>query len=104
MAKSQKRYLVLLVFGLLVIIAAGVWMVFGRKTQIYEKTEEIFGNPLMGYAPCAWEETIGEDISLLCIWILPGLNWNRRKENMTGRKSKEKIRLTDGEKKGNTWY
>ena len=48
MAKSQKRYLVLLGFGLLVIIAAGVWMVFGRKTQIYEKTEEIFGNPLMG--------------------------------------------------------
>ena len=41
MAKSQKRYLVLLGFGLLVIIAAGVWMVFGRKTQIYEKTEEI---------------------------------------------------------------
>ena len=36
MAKSQKRYLVLLGFGLLVIIAAGVWMVFGRKTQIYE--------------------------------------------------------------------
>ena len=65
MAKSQKRYLVLLGFGLLVIIAAGVWIVFGRKTQIYEKTEEIFGNPLMGYAPCAWEETIGEDISLL---------------------------------------
>ena len=31
MAKSQKRYLVLLVFGLLVIIAAGVWMVFGRN-------------------------------------------------------------------------
>ena len=31
MAKSQKRYLVLLGFGLLVIIAAGVWMVFGRK-------------------------------------------------------------------------
>ncbi len=30
-----------------------------KKTQIYEKTEEIFGNPLMGYAPCAWEETIG---------------------------------------------
>lgn len=53
MAKCQKRYLVLVGFGLLVIIAAGVWMVFGRKTQIYEKTEEVFGNPLMGYAPCA---------------------------------------------------
>ena len=49
MAKSQKQSLVLLGFGLLVIIAAGVWMVFGRKTQIYEKTEEIFGNPLMGF-------------------------------------------------------
>ena len=36
MAKCQKRYLVLLGLGLLVIIAAGVWMVFGRKTQIYE--------------------------------------------------------------------
>ena len=33
MAKSQKRYLVLLGFGLLVIIAAGVWMVFGRKNS-----------------------------------------------------------------------
>lgn len=103
MAKCQKRYLVLLGLGLLVMIAAGVWMVFGRKTQIYEKTEEVFGNPLMGYAPCAWEETVGEDISLLYMDI-PGLNWNRRKENTTGRKSKEKIRLTDGEKKGNTWY
>ena len=29
MAKSQKQSLVLLGFGLLVIIAAGVWMVFG---------------------------------------------------------------------------
>lgn len=47
MAKSQKRYLVLLVFGLLVIIAAGVWMVFGRKTQIYEKTETIFYKGIM---------------------------------------------------------
>ena len=68
MAKCQKRSLVLVGFGLLVIIAAGVWMVFGRKTQIYEKTEEVFGNPLMGYAPCAWEETGKED---LCP-ILPG--------------------------------
>ena len=43
MAKSQKRYLVLLGFGLLVIIAAGVWMVFGRKKLRYmKKPEEIF--------------------------------------------------------------
>ena len=31
MAKSQKRYLVLLGFGLLVIIAAGVWMILLLK-------------------------------------------------------------------------
>ena len=43
MAKSHKRYLGLLGFGLLVIIAAGVWMVFGRKTQIYEKTRYMNG-------------------------------------------------------------
>ena len=57
----------------------------------------------MGYAPCAWEETIGEDISLLYMDI----TWAELEPaegNMTGRKSKEKIRLTDGEKKGNTWY
>ena len=40
MAKSQKRYLVLLGFGLLVIIAAGVWMVFGRKTQYMKKQKK----------------------------------------------------------------
>lgn len=39
MDKCRKRYLVLLGIGLLVIIAAGVWMIFGRKTQIYEKTD-----------------------------------------------------------------
>ncbi len=35
MAKSQKRYLVLLGFGLLVILAAGVWMVVwkGKKSS-----------------------------------------------------------------------
>ena len=38
MAKCQKRYLVLVmkVVGNVVNIASGVWMVFGRKTQIYE--------------------------------------------------------------------
>ena len=95
MAKSQKRYLVLLVFGLLVIIAAGVWMVFGRKTQIYEKTEEIFGNPLMGYAPCAWEETIGEDISLLYMDI----TWAELEPCTTCHSCPEgKVRLRTGQK------
>ena len=42
MANSQKQSVVLLGCGLLVIIEAGVWVVCGRITQIYEKTEEIF--------------------------------------------------------------
>ena len=40
MAKSQKRYLVLLVFGLLVIIAAGVWMVLEEKFRYMKKQKK----------------------------------------------------------------
>ena len=38
---------------------------FRSETKEFSQSGETFGNPLMGYAPCAWEETIGEDISLL---------------------------------------
>ncbi|MFR6580773.1 MAG: hypothetical protein ACLURP_01065 [Ruminococcus sp.] len=31
----------------------------------FRKSREIFGNPLMGYAPSAWYENVSEDISLL---------------------------------------
>ena len=31
----------------------------------FQKSREIFGNPLMGYAPSAWYEKVSEDISLL---------------------------------------
>lgn len=45
---------------------AGIYIVFSQKNvKEYERTEEVFGNPLMGYAPCAWNETVSDDISLL---------------------------------------
>ena len=36
-----------------------------RNIQKYEPSEEVFGNPLMGYAPCAWNAEVREDVSLL---------------------------------------
>lgn len=35
------------------------------KQKQFQKSQEIFGNPLMGYAPSAWYENVSEDISLL---------------------------------------
>lgn len=57
-------------------LAAGIVLVFAiiivvlrilpeETTKKFKKTEEIFGNPLMGYAPCAWNNEVGDDISLL---------------------------------------
>ena len=43
-----------LLAGLVVLVLACITMglIFhGKKTEIYEKSEEVFGNPLMGYAP-----------------------------------------------------
>ena len=38
---------------------------FRKKQKTYEKTKEVFGNPLMGYAPCAWNESVRKDVTLL---------------------------------------
>ena len=38
---------------------------FRKKQKTYEKTKEVFGNPLMGYAPCAWNESVRGDVTLL---------------------------------------
>ena len=39
--------------------------IFKKNQKIYAKTKEVFGNPLMGYAPCAWNESVREDVTLL---------------------------------------
>ena len=66
---AEKRRWLLLV-GTLLVVAAWLFaeMVKGsvrmvRKT--YERSGEVFGNPLMGYAPPAWYEEVTDDIQLL---------------------------------------
>lgn len=51
------------VFILLFIIS--IYTFFQKNVKEYERTEEVFGNPLMGYAPCAWNTTVSDDVSLL---------------------------------------
>lgn len=48
-----------------VVSAAVVWKISEKDIKEYEQTEEVFGNPLMGYAPCAWYDEVREDVSLL---------------------------------------
>ena len=56
MAKPGKW----LLFGGVLLAVAAVYMVGKRKMtktavkKTYAKSEEVFGNPLMGYAPSAW--------------------------------------------------
>lgn len=54
-----------------VVIAAGVvtGMLLKGESRSFAKSDEIFGNPLMGYAPCAWEESVSEDVNLLYVDI-----------------------------------
>lgn len=47
------------------LLAAGIWIFSQKNTKEYEPSDEAFGNPLMGYAPCAWNAEVREDVSLL---------------------------------------
>lgn len=51
------------VFILLFIIS--IYTFSKTNVKEYERTEEVFDNPLMGYAPCAWNTTVSDDVSLL---------------------------------------
>ena len=51
------------VFILLFIIS--IYTFSKKNVKEYERTEAVFGNPLMGYAPCAWNTTVSDDVSLL---------------------------------------
>lgn len=67
MAKPGKW----LLFGGVLLAVAAVYMVGKRKMtktavkKTYAKSEEVFGNPLMGYVPSAWREEVTDDIQLL---------------------------------------
>ena len=67
MAKAGKW---LLAGGVLLLAAAAVYMagkhhMTEKTVKTYAESEEVFGNPLMGYAPSAWHEEVADDIQLL---------------------------------------
>lgn len=81
-----------------VILISVLWLCTGKNRKEYETTEEVFGNPLMGYAPCAWLGEVKEDISLLYMDITWAelepeegqYNWEKiEKENQIERWRKE---------------
>ena len=65
----MKKILAAMLLILIVILAAGAgyqwWSSGNGNKKQFQKSQEIFGNPLMGYAPSAWYEKVSEDISLL---------------------------------------
>ena len=65
MTKGKKRMWIITGIVILTVFAAGIYFFLGKNVKEYKKTEEVFGNPLMGYAPCAWNNKISNDISLL---------------------------------------
>ena len=60
------------VIVLTALLAAGIWIFSQKNTKEYEPSDEAFGNPLMGYAPCAWNAEVQEDVSLLYMDIQLG--------------------------------
>ena len=60
------------VIVLTALLAAGIWIFSQKNTKEYEPSDEAFGNPLMGYAPCAWNAEVREDVSLLYMDITWG--------------------------------
>lgn len=64
----KRKWRIWLAIGILLVSATAIVvprMIPEKAVKSFEKTEEIFGNPLMGYAPCAWNSEVGDDISLL---------------------------------------
>lgn len=54
--------------ALAAIVGAGAWfLAYGtRSMQVkLSGSDEAFGNPLMGYAPSAWHDSVGDDVTML---------------------------------------
>lgn len=87
-----------IVLAVVLVVIVGISVFPEKNIKEYEETEEVFGNPLMGYAPCAWNETVSEDVSLLYMDITWAelepkegeYNWESiEKENQLSRWKKE---------------
>lgn len=49
-------------------VTAGMFFA-GRNSRSFQKSRDVFGNPLMGYAPQATDEIVSRDVSLLYVDI-----------------------------------
>jgi len=102
----MKKILAAMLLILIVILAAGAgyqwWSSGNGNKKQFQKSQEIFGNPLMGYAPCAWNESVREDVTLLYMDI----TWAELEpvEGKFAWRSMRKIRWQDGRQKESTWY
>ena len=68
----MKKVLAAMLMILIIVLAAGAgywWSSRNENKKQFQKSQEVFGNPLMGYAPSAWHEEVSEDISLLYMYI-----------------------------------
>lgn len=89
-----------IILAVILAAAAGAYMFLKENVKEYEKTEEIFGNPLMGYVSCAWNDTVSDDVSMLYMDI----TWAElepEEGEYDWKALKKKISLAVGEKKAN---
>ena len=73
MNKKAKGKIVIILISVLLILAAAAGVgirYFSQRIQAtFSYSDEVFGNPLMGYARSAWYEDINDDITLLYVDI-----------------------------------
>lgn len=64
--KKILTVMILILTVVLVACAGYLWQSSRKENKKqFQKSQEVFGNPLMGYAPSAWHDEIPEDVSLL---------------------------------------
>ena len=64
--KKILTVMILILTVVLVACAGYLWQSSRKENKKqFQKSQEVFGNPLMGYAPSAWHDEISEDVSLL---------------------------------------
>lgn len=69
MKNKKKAFALALLLALAIGIAANDVRLRSDRPlhRTYVQSEETFGNPLMGFAPCAWYDEVSDDVSLLYV-------------------------------------
>ncbi|MBB5262968.1 hypothetical protein HNP82_000062 [Catenibacillus scindens] len=63
-----KKWVAAGILAAAAVIGVYFWnMFFYSEKKVFTQSGEVFGNPLMGYAPSAWHEELSQDIQLLYV-------------------------------------